>query len=273
MKTEKQVEQLAIEKGKEFHSKVDGLDRIKVTQSQSSNWFSDLSEDADVVCTPIIKNGVLIISYDDFSGYVVFDTDFKENFFTIQTDIFNDIDGVFTWSCLIQSQVSYTCKQNQVSCTITGFDDPMIQIMERQRKPGEAIRNYYRSVVNDYSEPLIFLLRTMSYINWLMQHPQYKEIEANERKKRESTNRPNKKTNNVKKKDSSGTRTIKINNIRFITTSDSVIRGLKSKKRRISIKCWGVRGHFRHYKNGRVIYIRPYKKGVGHKGDTKEYIV
>ena len=66
-----------------------------------------------------------------------------------------------------------------------------------------------------------------------MQHPQYKEIEANERKKRESTNRPNKKTNNVKKKDSSGTRTIKINNIRFITTSDSIIRGLKSKKRRI----------------------------------------
>lgn len=46
MKTEKQVEQLAIEKGKEFHSKVDGLDRIKVTQSQSSNWFSDLPEDA-----------------------------------------------------------------------------------------------------------------------------------------------------------------------------------------------------------------------------------
>jgi outer membrane protein assembly factor BamB len=97
----------------------DIIDNLKI-------WFSDLPEDADVVCTPIIKNGVLIISYDDFSGYVVFDTDFKENFFTIQTDIFNDIDGVFTWSCLIQSQVPYTCKQNQVSCTITGFDDPMI---------------------------------------------------------------------------------------------------------------------------------------------------
>ena len=26
-------------------------------------------------------------------------------------------------------------------------------------------------------------------------------------------------------------------------------------------ECWGVRGHIRHYKNGKVVFIEPYKKG------------
>ena len=29
----------------------------------------------------------------------------------------------------------------------------------------------------------------------------------------------------------------------------------------ITCPCWGVRGHFRHYKNGKVIFIEPHLKG------------
>lgn len=34
-------------------------------------------------------------------------------------------------------------------------------------------------------------------------------------------------------------------------------------------EAWGVRGHYRHYKNGRTVYIKPYKKGKGQMKNTE----
>ena len=34
------------------------------------------------------------------------------------------------------------------------------------------------------------------------------------------------------------------------------------------IDCWNVVGHIRHYKNGREIYIKPYKKGKNRNAET-----
>ena len=33
-------------------------------------------------------------------------------------------------------------------------------------------------------------------------------------------------------------------------------------------EAWGVRGHYRHYKNGKVVYIAPYQKGKGRLKQT-----
>lgn len=33
------------------------------------------------------------------------------------------------------------------------------------------------------------------------------------------------------------------------------------KEREITCPCWGVAGHYRHYKSGKVVYIAPFKKG------------
>ena len=33
-------------------------------------------------------------------------------------------------------------------------------------------------------------------------------------------------------------------------------------RRKIMCECYGVRGHYRHYKNGAVVFIKPYKKGT-----------
>ncbi len=52
-----------------------------------------------------------------------------------------------------------------------------------------------------------------------------------------------------------------------IYVGDVVIRvgtTTKTKRREVlhrKCTCWGVRGHQRHYKNGKVVYIQPYKKG------------
>jgi hypothetical protein len=41
--------------------------------------------------------------------------------------------------------------------------------------------------------------------------------------------------------------------------------------------CWGVRGHFRHYKSGRVVFIKPFEKGKlrGQKEQRvkKDYVI
>ena len=41
---------------------------------------------------------------------------------------------------------------------------------------------------------------------------------------------------------------------------------------KITCTCWGVRGHYRHYKNGKVVFIKAYKKGKDKdKYEGKEY--
>ncbi len=47
---------------------------------------------------------------------------------------------------------------------------------------------------------------------------------------------------------------------------------LKSKKHEIACPCWSVRGHYRHYKSGKVVFIESYEKGKS-RGELskKEY--
>ena len=42
----------------------------------------------------------------------------------------------------------------------------------------------------------------------------------------------------------------------------------KSGNRAITCPCWEVRGHYRHYKSGKVVFIKNYEKGK-EKGKVK----
>lgn len=51
----------------------------------------------------------------------------------------------------------------------------------------------------------------------------------------------------------------------------AVVLGLtiaKSGNRAITCPCWSVRGHYRHYKSGKVVFIKNYEKGK-EKGKVK----
>ena len=39
----------------------------------------------------------------------------------------------------------------------------------------------------------------------------------------------------------------------------------------ITCERWDVKGHFRHYKSGKVVYIEPFEKGKGKEKKDKEY--
>lgn len=63
-----------------------------------------------------------------------------------------------------------------------------------------------------------------------------------------------------------------------LVKSYTLKRGWKNKveRKKAEIRClaWGVRGHYRHYKNGRTVYIAPYVKGKEReKYAGKEYVL
>lgn len=100
------------------------------------------------------------------------------------------------------------------------------------------------------------VLRTMLYI---MNAP------------RERTERPKTSKDQTRKKSES-----KTNRENKIYLLDEIVdyvneNGLtvdKSSNHTITCPCWGVRGHYRHYKNGNVVFVKSYEKGK-EKGKTK----
>lgn len=97
------------------------------------------------------------------------------------------------------------------------------------------------------------------YINHLQLHPELKEHSARAGKGHARSFNGKMPINHdifdptVKK--------IELNGIRFTTTSNSIVRKLRSHNVQRLTNCWGVHGHYRHYKNGKVVYIAPYEKG------------
>lgn len=63
---------------------------------------------------------------------------------------------------------------------------------------------------------------------------------------------------------------------RAITIKDITVQYVyephPTRKYKRHCEAWGVRGHYRHYKNGKVVYIAPHMKGAG-KIKTTTYVI
>ena len=53
-----------------------------------------------------------------------------------------------------------------------------------------------------------------------------------------------------------------MNGVSIKTDSPTVASKIRSKKIVRVAECWSVRGHYRHYKSGKVVYIKPFEKGA-----------
>lgn len=60
--------------------------------------------------------------------------------------------------------------------------------------------------------------------------------------------------------------------VRKYTVGGEMLNELPRKYERHT-ESWGVRGHYRTYKSGRVVWVRPYTKGDAEKRNDKEYFV
>lgn len=63
--------------------------------------------------------------------------------------------------------------------------------------------------------------------------------------------------------------------VRRYTIGEEILSELPAPKRKYEkhTESFGVRGHYRTYKNGKVVWVRPYTKGELSKRSDKEYIV
>ena len=68
--------------------------------------------------------------------------------------------------------------------------------------------------------------------------------------------------NNVKPRHSKANkkrREIELRNVYMIRSGLSIKNVMPSKH--LTCPCWGVRGHYRHLSNGKVVFVKPYRKG------------
>ena len=79
MRTDKQIELLKEQKGKELAAKINNLDSIVVNFADTVHFLENIEENVELIPTPIIKNGVLIVNYPEFNGFILFDTELKDD--------------------------------------------------------------------------------------------------------------------------------------------------------------------------------------------------
>ena len=90
------------------------------------------------------------------------------------------------------------------------------------------------------------------WLNYLMLHPEQKEVH---RKKRSSYNSEHNFYSNKE-------HIVRLNGVSIKTDSSTVASKIRSRKIVRVAECWSVRGHYRHYKSGKVVYIKPFEKGA-----------
>ena len=124
-----------------------------------------------------------------------------------------------------------------------------------RKEEGVVLEQVHKKIINDRLEYWEYLMISYILINvYILADPE-KTVDVEEREVKErSTGNPNSKRSQKKG----------LNKVRLVRSYRLKKRWKSAVKKRIhEIKClaWGVRGHFRHYKDGRVIFIKPYVKG------------
>lgn len=147
-----------------------------------------------------------------------------------------DSDNIIEWE---NSLISVLARR--------GYADP-IEYLNAQSDV-EEIRANLKACVDLFKGVLICA-------DYLLKHPEEKHKERHVR----SHNGNNPSSKSVQKQTDS-VQVISLNSLRFKTANKKIANALKSKKIHRIAEGWSVRGHYRHYKSGKVIFIESFEKG------------
>lgn len=284
MKTAKQIYFRMEEKGKELFAQIKSLDKIIVTEDTLRKIFKG-QEAKKVNTSPILQKGVSIQQADDMEDYMIFNVTARdEDSYTFHCESFQIYygrgdsvpDGTPLWEYSADIKITYG---EDVKIEIANFDDAFVSIYRKQKLPDKADKHMDKTV-DDSTQNIVGFLRVMAYINYLSEHPEFKTIEKNEEadKNVQMSLVPDKKPSDsdshssfpARKKKSeeknkvplkNPVHSITINGIRVISADEKLNKKLSSKKRQRLTESWNVRGHYRHYKSGKTVYVNPYTKG------------
>lgn len=213
--------------------------------------------------------------------YVYYDCKYEEDFYVAGFDVLmkDSMKENYEWLGNIILHGAYTIdKKGNWDSSIVQISTPTIRVYMKQNRKEKEINNYVRSEdgmdeiipVKNVVEDICTLFQNL---NWLSEHPQYKEIEARQRRTGVTSKKPKQPKESTEPKEEKP-REIVINGIKFKTRNKKVATVLGSRTPKKLLGCWNVRGHFRHYHSGKVVYIKPYQKGSDtQKQLTKKYII
>ena len=111
----------------------------------------------------------------------------------------------------------------------------------------------YRRQLEEIQKQDILFRDEMKFITKFKQYIMNKSYERKTIQKnvvKLKTNKTTRKVTSVKK-----------NNVQYLLNDIVEYVSHNSGIHNITCECWVVRGHFRHYKSGRIVFIKPYEKG------------
>lgn len=272
MKTNKQIRLLMVEQGLELQEKEQELDQIIVTQEDVYSCFKKQDETNYVGLLnglPILKKGAFIQKTDSFTDHLLFEVyEISENGFkmhcqTFQTNAKNE-SPLWCYNCdayLVNGVFRHI--NEDIEIQFHSFSNAHTSIFTKQKR-GELAQKHTDEHINEYTANIWTMYKVMAWMNWLSEHPEEKIIEKDDTKYLKNHRRnikPHINTSSMLSVSSNQPHTIKINGIRIISTDSQIIRKIKSRTRQRFTETWCVRGHYRHYQNGKTIYIKPYIKG------------
>lgn len=235
MNTDKRANSIALKGGRCVA--LDSQNKIEVDISETFNFFSGVDMDTvKLSFVPPFKEGIFIEKHSDRTGYIEWDTEIKG-----ESMICHLIGYLKIGKSPVKLQFESHSEMNKESSG-SYFDVKLDSIItpyaEALSREGEDITEYCEWYIdNVYNKIVVNLYRTFAWFNFLMNNPEYKKTAKSE---------GGCEMNSMK-----------------IKSSPEYIKKIRSRRRICSL--WSVSGHYRHYKNGKTVYIAPYLKGKNRK--------
>ena len=190
-------------------------------------------------------------------------------------------NGTLWWIYSCNVEVSFDGKR--LALKYMDFTTAKQEILEKQNLVYKVDKEEAASLTQDMNS---FLL-VMMWLNYINENPEIKVVQptekptekqktAQKRQKSEPvTGEEEQEVKEAKEKNSKKRpvqKSIVLNGVRIASSSEKLMRKISSKKRQRFVESWNVRGHYRHYKSGKTVYVKPYRKGkIDGKTETKTY--
>lgn len=253
MKTEKQIKILTERMEKEIREEMQKLDRIEIEEQKLNEIPNLIPEEWEIKNHPIMKDGCIVINGRNYIQTMLFSCYVKDNGkYGVQIETAIESNGN------LKNVFVYEAEQDAENANlidIKGYADAELIIYDKQKRNKDYIgkllkekRDKYEGIIGEY-------LMIMSYLHYIMENPETKEVERNKRNGNDKTYIQDCNTNN----------TVIINGIKIISNNKSFISTVGSKKKRKYSVCWNVIGHYRHYKSGKVVFIKSHTRGNANK--------
>lgn len=172
---------------------------------------------------------------------------------------------------VLQTEKTFPIDENgnllmEDSLLCLSFENSTTDVLKSRGYTEEFISRYLRentdidSTRSDLDEIILNFMTVFGAVNYLLQHPEEKDIKRRQKSSKSSKEfSPGVKTPAAVS--NSEPKIVNLNGLSIRVSTNKVVNALRSKKIVRSADCWSVRGHYRHYKNGKTVFIKSYEKG------------